>query len=169
MVKIVKPLKFTGFNNEDAYLLLISPHEIPHLVLLNKGKYFSLTYKKSVIAENFDAYLEFLKKNKKKIIFFQLRAIKPDIEKAFQEFKSVNTTAVTCLIPIRNHLLPASKAKYVFELVPELYQNKEIKAAYQLNMEDVLDENGDFELNEYTVDDIFSYIKKLKDRHAERN
>ena len=72
MAEVKNIAKFDRIDSKSTYLVLISPEKIPHLIIVQQNKYYSLTYKKSVIAEDFDSYLKFLKKSGKKVLLLEI-------------------------------------------------------------------------------------------------
>ncbi|MCH2234749.1 MAG: hypothetical protein MK078_10920 [Crocinitomicaceae bacterium] len=162
-VQEVKTLLDNEFSGQ--YLVLINPEKIPHLIVVKNNKYFSLTNKESIINEDFGPYLEKLKRAKRKILFIKLNDSEANLEETFRKYSSVNTDSITCLLPVKESLLKNSDAKFVFELIPELYANNLVDSVYQLNMERDLTELGDFNLNTYSLQDIFNYINHLNKRN----
>ncbi|MCG8575902.1 MAG: hypothetical protein MI810_13525 [Flavobacteriales bacterium] len=163
----VKPLN--EIEADKSYLVLISPEQIPHLILVHKGRYFSLTYKESILGGDFTTYFDFLKRAGKKMLFIELKnSWQGDLEDAFNAYDSVNTYSVTCLHPVRDFLLPFSEAEFVFELVPELYSANLVENVFHLNLQNQLDELGDFKMNTYSKEAIYSYIQNLKEKNADR-
>ena len=162
-VKGVKPLNQKDFPGQ--YLVLINPEKIPHLIVVQGNKYFSLTNSESIVNENFKPYFSKLKRAKRKLLLFELKPSKIDLAAVFEQYKSVNTESITCLVPVKESLLKNSNAKFVFELIPELYEANLINSALQLNLEDELTSLGEFNLNTYSLEDIFNYIKHLNSKH----
>ncbi len=163
-IKSVQALK--ELNQNNTYLLLISPESIPHLVLVDKGKYYSLTNRKSVIGEDFKSYFEFLKRSKRKVLFIELSVDATEIESNFKKYQKVNSGDITCLQPIKDWLNAPEEIQFVFALIPWLQENNIIMNSYHLHMEDILDNLGDFKLSEYTKEDIYSYIDRLNKKYV---
>ena len=155
--------------DEGCYLLLINPEEIPHLVYLQDGRYYSLTYKGVELAFSFLPYLERLIRTNKKMLFVELSVENLPAFKVFTEYLAAGEHGATCFYPVRELLLPESNAELIFDLIPELYLNNLVKSAMQLNMPELLDDQSDFEMSEYTKSDVQAYISKLKDKYAERD
>ncbi len=166
-IKQIQQLK--QIDSSKTYLVLISPETIPHLIIIYKGLYYSLTYKKAVLGEPFEAYFNFLKRTKRKLIFLELAISESDPKFIFNKFSKVDTDKITCLAPITEYTIPESKAEFVFELIPELYDADKINAAFHLNLEKKLSRYNEFDLVEYTKEAIFSYIQTLNDKHAKRS
>lgn len=168
MPKVIQPKKFVELDSTSSYLLLISPESIPHLLFIQNNAYFSLTTKESVIGNDFTGYLKQLIRLKKKLIFIELNSNPPNVKDVFEHYVTVDTDNITCFTPIKNILLPKSKAEMIHQLIPELYENHLIKASYYFGLEKELDNLGDFKLSEYSKEMIFSYIQQFKETDAER-
>lgn len=167
MTTITKPLPFEELKVNGTYLFLINPHEIPHLVLVKDQQYFALTYKESVIGSDFQGYFNALKRTQKKMIILELQGLENAPETVFERYEQAGEK--TCFVPIKETLLPQSMTQFIYELVPDLYCASKIVQAYQMNVEKELNDSGDFEMREYSLEDIYSYIEKLKREHAKRN
>lgn len=168
MPKVQSVQPFTHLDSKKCYLLLISPEKMPHLALVNRKGYYSLTHKKSIVGDYFDPYLAFFKRTKRRLLFLELVDIEESPASVFGEYTKVDTSKTTCLTPVKKVVLSKSEADFVYELIPELYKENRIANAYQLNMDDLLDELGDFNLVEYPKSAIFDYIKSLNEKHAKR-
>ena len=167
MSKVLKPEPFTGLKSDATYLFLISPDKIPHLVLVKDLLYYALTYKESVIGADFSAYFNALKRSRKRMIILELTDIERFPETVFSQYQEAGEK--TCFVPVKESLLSSSESNFIYQLVPDLYKANKIVKAYQLNLEEELDDLGDFRMNEYSLQDIYSYIESLKNEHAERN
>lgn len=163
-VRNVQP--FSGINDQSTYLVLISPERIPHLVLVHHGKYYSLNYKESLIGEDFNSYLKFLRRSNKKVLFIEIVPGKSDIASIFKKYTKAESGKATCLQPINDWLLSDREISFVFELIPELYERDMILSAQHLNLEENLGKNAEFALSQYDKEDIYSYIEALKKRHV---
>jgi len=161
--------KWDEVNPESTYLMLISPQDIPHLVLVSKNLYYSLTHKKAVVDEPLKPYLKFLQRSGKPVLIVELRVEPLGLSTVFGRYQKANSDEITCLFPIREAILPDSKANFVYELIPELVDQNLINAFYQLNMDDMLNEFNDFELSTYSKEAIFSYIESLNEKYAKRD
>jgi hypothetical protein len=168
MPKVIQPQKFFELDKTASYLLLISPEGIPHLLFIQNNRYYSLTTKESVIGNDFTGYLKQLLRLKKKLIFLELESSPEGVNEVFEHYVTVDTNHITCFAPIKNILLPDSKAEMIHQLIPEMYENHLIKASYHVGLMDDLDDLGDFKLSEYSKDMIFSYIQQFKESDAER-
>lgn len=163
-VKSVQPL--IKLSDQGTYLVLISPETIPHLVVVRNGKYYSLTNKKSVIGEDFNPYLAFLKRSNRKVLFLELDVINGDIKNSYESYQKVNSKDTTCLSPIKDWLSIEESIQFVYELIPMLYLKEMIKETYHINMGDIIVEGGDFVLSQYSKADIYSYIDKLNRKYV---
>ncbi|MFT5823582.1 MAG: hypothetical protein ACI8ZM_004844 [Crocinitomix sp.] len=168
MPKVINLQKLDEVKPSSIYLVLISPEAIPHLALVHKGKYFSLTHKKSIIGELFQPYYNFLNRSNRKMIFIEIKGDIVDPAVMFAEYSKANMDAITCLLPIKDCLLPESKAEFVYELIPDLYLGGKISGAFHINLEEDLTDLGDFNLSVYPKKAIFSYIESLNEKYVKR-
>lgn len=168
MAKVKDVKQLAELNDSATYLLLISPEKIPHLAVICHGKYFSLTHKKVVMNEPFEPYFRYLKKSGRKMLFIELNLDLIDFEAYFSRYTRAGLEADTCLVPIKESVLPFSKAQFVFELIPDLYNADKIKNAFHLNLAADLTDLGDFNLSIYPKEAIFSYIESLNQKYAKR-
>lgn len=153
---------------EGSYLLLIEPEQIPHLVFLQDGRYYSLTYKGVELGFSFPSYLEKLIRMKKQMIFLEVERADQSPFRVFSDYVAAGDNEQTCFFPIKKLLLPDSKSELIFQLIPELYAHGLIKNALHFGLSESLDDNGDFELSEYSKEDVLLHIANLKERYAER-
>lgn len=168
MPKLKNVVQFDKIDPKSTYLLLVNPEKIPHLILIKNGRYFSLTYKESVVDQDFHHYFKKLKRLNKKMIFIRLSLDPNTVNQEFSNYLAANSTDLTCFVPIKNILLPKSKAEMIHELIPELYENQFIEEVSHLNLDSELNDNGEFSLSVYTKKMIFSYIQHLKNKDAIR-
>lgn len=167
MAKVKNLRKGLTDIDNGCHLILINPEKIPHMVYLQDGRYYSLTYQGVELAFSFLPYLDRLLRTKKKMIFLELDVTGLEPFTVFSEYAEAGDDQATCLDPVKRLLLPESKAEMVFQLIPELYEKGLIRAVCQVGMEEMLDENGDFELNEYSKEAVFNYIELLKNKYVE--
>lgn len=168
MPKVIGLKKLDVINPSSTYLLLISPETIPHLALVHKGAYFSLTHKKSIIGEEFQPYFNFLNRAKRKMIFIEIQNVVNDPLGAFRAYSKANKEEITCLFPVKDCLLPESKAEFIYELIPDLYLAGKVADAFHVSLEDDLTDLGDFNLSIYPKEAIFSYIESLNQKYVKR-
>jgi hypothetical protein len=155
-------------TDEGCYLILINPENIPHLVYLQDGRYYSLTYKGVELGFSFSPYLERLIRLKKKIVFIEVQRNSVSPFQLFSDYIAAGNENSTCFYPIKDILLPESKSEMIYELIPELYMNGLIKGATHFGMKEDLNEAGNFEMNEYSKEDILAHIADLKSNYVER-
>lgn len=167
MSRVVNIHQYQGIDSNATYLLLINPERIPHIVLVDKETYYSLTYKGTEIGEA-SGYLMALKRAGKKVLLLELSGFDKDPISIFNSYVKADTDSVTCLFPVRDYLLPGSEARFIFELIPELYKAETIQSAQQINMDEQIIEGGEFVLNTYDQQAIYNYIGHLNKRDAER-
>ncbi|UKN01848.1 hypothetical protein K6119_19175 [Paracrocinitomix mangrovi] len=161
-IKSVLP-EFTS----GTYLVLVNPENIPHLVLLHQGKYYSLTYEGVEVGKDFGPYFEKLKRLNKKILFVTIDGLKKDPENVFSKYLFASKEEASCLSPIKELLLEDSNANLIFELMPELYAQKMIGDTFQIGMHDLI-EDGQFNMSKYSKTDVDNYIQSLRNKYVER-
>ena len=168
MYKVAGVKSLNWLNPSANYLILINPEKIPHLGLIKKGHYYSLTYKKTQLKEPFKPYFNFLKRSGRAMLFLEIKTDLDEVEEVFERYEKAVVGKTTCLHPIRETILPSSQANFIYELLPELEQIEVIGQAFHVNMDDLLDENLDFTLSTYDKNSIYSYIETLNEKHAKR-
>ena len=168
MNKQIFPKPFKGFESSKTYLVLVSAEKIPHLVLVSEEKYYSLTYKEAELEKDAKHYLELLERLNKTVLFFELAESLGNVRATFSNYLSANTKDTTCFVPVKQLLAPSSKAEMIFQLIPELIDNKKIADCFHLRLNNYLSETGEFTLRTYTKEMIFLYIQQLKDKDARR-
>jgi len=161
-------LPFPGVDKNATYLVLISPESIPHLCLIHRGLYYSLTYKECEIGKDFAIYLQFLIRAKRKILFLEIDQAVNYPWTVFKKYQQLANTNLTCIDPIKETLMEKSNAEYVFQLIPELQEANRIKQVFHLNMEMDLKNSPEFKLREYSKETIFAYIQALNEKHIKR-
>ena len=167
----IKPETLADFSFSGTYLILINPERIPHLILVNNHRYFSLTNKKSIINEDFEPYLKLLLQQNRKLLIVALKKIEFEkIIEAFKRYKKVNNKTITCLFPLRDIYQSQLnlETNFIFELIPQLAEKNLILNFSHLNLATELNEFGEFKLTTYNQQDIFNYIQELNERDATR-
>ena len=85
MFKVKSVQAMSDLKPKATYLLLISPEQIPHLVVVSEGRYYSLTNRKSVFDADFESYYTFLKRSKRKVLFLELDVDTTDLKSHFEK------------------------------------------------------------------------------------
>jgi hypothetical protein len=168
MTKLSNVVPFPGADKNKTYLLLISPESIPHLCIIHNGLYYSLTYKECENAKDFNQYLQFLLRAKRKMLFVEIDRIAENPWNVFKKYEKLAGSGLTCLQPVKETILENSKAEFVFELIQELQNAERITQVYQMNMEPDFKDQNSFNLREYTKDSIFTYIQALNEKHTKK-
>jgi len=166
MAEVLAPKKFVDLDPTKNYLILIHPQTIPHLGLIVQGKYYSLTFKEAEIGLDAEQLLSKLKRAQKKVILLEIQKELKNTAAVFSQYDSVDTSKTSCFVPLKTVVLPSSRSEMVHQLIPELYDAQLIGDSYQINLENLLNNSGNFELRSYTKEMIFSYIQALKNRDA---
>jgi hypothetical protein len=161
-------LPFPGADKNATYLLLVSPESIPHLVLVHNTLCYSLTYRECEIGKDFGVYLQALVRAKRKMLFVELSGIEENPWTIFQRYAQLTGTGLTCIVPVKETILPGSKAEFVFELIPDLQDQGKIKQVYHLNMEPEFKKSATFTLRQYKKEAIYAYIQALNERDLKR-
>lgn len=169
MATLTDIIPFPGVVKESTYLLLISPESIPHLCIVHGGLYYSLTYRGCEIGKDFSVYLQALVRGKRKMLFIEIPGVITNPWNIFKKYEKLSDTDLTCIVPVKETLMPQSSAEFVFELIPELKEQGRIRAVYHLNMESDLHKSAEFTLREYSKEAIYTYIKSLNERELKRH
>ncbi|MBK9591604.1 MAG: hypothetical protein IPO32_08860 [Crocinitomicaceae bacterium] len=88
MTKLSNVVPFPGADKNKTYLLLISPESIPHLCIIHNGLYYSLTYKECENAKDFNQYLQFLLRAKRKMLFVEIDRIAENPWNVFKKYEN---------------------------------------------------------------------------------
>ena len=152
---------------KGLYIFIFRATRIPpHLGIITNGKLYDI----STIGPNIDLPVEdFYKtvlKRKTPVVFIELEQptnldLAPIITEKVREYWKVTSTT-SCLSPIKDFIkevfnLDVNPARFVFELLPILYEQELIKSTSQLNLDGkVL--NNTFDLIKYSEEDIENCI-----------
>ena len=157
-----------------TFLLIINADKKPpHIALLIHGKVFSLTVKGRQIGDPIAVFLKAVFRNSLKTLFIEINPsnnfntedIVKLLSKAIMEFERVEPGKITCLNPIKSFFnsvyhVNTGQINFVFDLIPQLYEMKLIKAVYHLNLSSEL--NGeDYFFEKYAMSDINNRIIEL--------
>ena len=142
----------------------------PHIGIITNGKLYDITsIGPNIDFSVIDFYNTILKRNTE-VLFIELMEIAHHInvtqvitEKVTEYWKV--TSATSCLNPVKDFInkiynIEVDKAKFVFELLPILYEQNLIKNVSQLHLSNKLT-NNIFELTKYTKKDIEKCIEAL--------
>lgn len=168
MTKLSNVVPFPGADKNKTYLLLISPESIPHLCIIHNGLYYSLTYKECENAKDFNQYLQFLLRAKRKMLFVEIDRIAENPWAIFKKYEKLAGSGLTCLQPVKETIFENSKAEFVFELIQELQNAERITQVYHMNMEPDFKDQDSFNLREYSKESIFTYIQALNEKHTKK-
>lgn len=169
----VLPAEKDQFYKGFYLVLLYLDKTPPHLILIIKGKIYSISTKGKQVGEPLEALLKTISLKQIQSLFFQIdlsvlnineQAAKDSMDQIMQKYTGVNET-VTCLYPLKdffsaNLSVDINKASVVFHLIPELYKHNCIKNVYHLFLGDRINDNN-IELNTYTIKDIYRRINQL--------
>jgi len=156
---------FPGVEKNSTYLVLISPESIPHLCLIHRGLYYSLTFKECEIGKDFTTYMQFLVRARRKILFVEVDQVVENPWTVFKRYEKLAGTNLTCIVPVKETIFPESKAEYIFQLIPELIATGKMKQVFHLNMEMDFKDKCEFKLREYSKETIYAYIQALNSKH----
>lgn len=163
-----------------TWIMLYHVNQVPpHLVLIHDGNYYSLSVKGTKIAEPLESLIRNIQTKQHQCLAFSIDLSSSEIQnkssllkKYFEHFEEPEAGVITCLFPIRSALTELlnryfERCEFVFELYKELKKYNLILNAVQINMNDLLDENGGFHLTVYQREDIDACIDRLKIVHVE--
>jgi len=141
----------------------------PHLGIITNGLLYDITSVGPNIGLSVSDFYRTVLKRKTEVIFIELERSDLDLtqiitEKVHEYWKVTPTTS--CLNPIKGFVkevysINVASAKFIFELLPLLYENKLIKNVSQLHLSSKLT-NNTFELEQYTEKDIEKCIVALQ-------
>jgi len=141
----------------------------PHIGIITNEKLYDI----STVGPNIDLpvidFYNTVLKRKTAVIFIELNQVDGvDLstiitEKVREYWKVTQTTS--CLSPIKDFInevynIDVSKARFIFELLPMLFERKLIKSISQLNLSNQLI-NNNFELTKYSEKDIERCLEAL--------
>jgi hypothetical protein len=162
----IKPLH--AIEN-GLYLVILHAKEVPpHIGLIYDQKYYSLTIKGKTLGDDVSVLQQLIKRKKIKTLFFKLTNCKDElsaITTAYLEKERVIGN-ITCLYPVKAALSKLysdaiQSAKFVYEVLPELYKNENIEAVYHANMGGDI-KQGDFPFSKYSMKDIITRIQSYE-------
>ena len=141
----------------------------PHLGVIVNGKLYDITS----VGPNIDLpiadfYKTAIKRNTEVVFFELINQTTTDLnqlitEKVSEYWKVTSNTS--CLNPIKDFVsevynIDVSKARFIFELLPILFEKELIKSTSQLNLSNKINKNT-FELTKYSEKDIENCIAAL--------
>lgn len=157
----IKPFE-KGLLKRGAYLGLFGVDGIPHLGLIRKGKYYSVSANKVKVGTPVDKLLTTLEKKNVKSLFIELndKISRRKVVDLFGQYQKGLNNDQTCLEPIKGLFdLDNSRIEVVSDLLNQLNDKKMIGKVYGLNIS-----KKSFSLMPYTKSDIDRMIKKIKTR-----
>ncbi len=142
----------------------------PHIGVIVNGMLYDITSVGPNIDLSVTDFFNTALKRKTEVIFVELEQPEANVnlnqlitEKVTQYWKVTSTTS--CLSPIKDFInevyhIKVSGAKFIFELLPVLFEQHLIKDVSQLNLSNKMVNNA-FELTKYTERDIEKCIEAL--------
>ncbi|MBL4624508.1 MAG: hypothetical protein JKY42_05150 [Flavobacteriales bacterium] len=165
---IIKNIKPLNTIDNGLYLVILHANDTPpHLGLIYNRQYFSLTVKGQAL-DDIEVLNKLIQRKQIKTLFFRLSDRENELStimEAFVEKERVKGN-ITCLLPIKtalSHLYSETiaSAKFIFEVLPELYGTNDIEAVFHVNMENEV-ENGSFAFSKYSMRDILLRIRSYE-------
>ncbi|MCW3070178.1 MAG: hypothetical protein JWO44_68 [Bacteroidetes bacterium] len=153
---------------KGVYLVVLHASRIPpHIGLIAGKKYHSLTIKGQETDHSIEALLKNIRMRKIPSLFIKIKAhpvfsndfLKEHFIQDVQQFPKVSVGGATCLSPVKlffekAYEVPLSNVNYLFELLPELEQNKLVEQVSALNSGE-----STFQLPVYDLQQIHSEIR----------
>lgn len=168
-------------NNElsnGLYLVIHNPAQVPpHIFLVYNKKYYSLTYNKIFIANDFLKRLNLFDSKNTPLLIIELDCsffyeIENIIANEFKKCSFAGQNDTTCLTPIKEVFFKVFKIsfnniQFIYEMIPLLKSNQLIKSIKHKNLNDEIN-NGTFILNDYNLNDIKNKIRnyQLKNKNV---
>lgn len=156
---------------KGLYLFVFRATRIPpHIGVITNGMLYDITsVGPNVDLPVTDFYNTILKRNVE-VVFVELKQplnkdLNSVITKKVREYRKV-APSISCLNPIKDFIneiydIEVNKARFIFELLPMLFEKNFIKGVSQLNLSDKITNNV-FELTKYTEKDIEKCIEALQ-------
>ena len=154
--------------------MLIGATEIPpHIAMIVHGGIYSLSVKGKKRNVSSNKYLKALKAKGTQILLIEVvpkvtdnAELLTSLNATFNSAPALGNGVATCLWPVKSFCSDIFhenfyRVKYVFDLIPKLSEINGLGAAYHINMENNLDEEGGFKLLEYTMEDIQERLSNL--------
>lgn len=158
-----------SFLSDGFFIVLFHANKIPpHLGLIASSKYFSLTATETQIGIDIEPIWRVIRSKSIETIFIQIDC-NPNMKHLsviFDAYENVVEREFTCLQPIKEFfekecLLNVEEVNFVFDLIKKLKEKEMIMQSFHLNMGNHINE-GDFQLQEYTLDDIYKRISAIQ-------
>lgn len=154
----------TGFH-----LILFHVNRVPpHLGIVYKQKYYSLTASECQIGIDFDPIWRLIRSKKIETIVIKIDSASSQefISAAYQSYEVAKPNQYTCLSPIKDyfneyHHISPEGIQFVFDLIPKLYESNLIDEVRQINLTSESNQFS-FELLTYTMSEIYSRIQELQ-------
>ncbi len=161
------------------WLVLIGINETPpHIILVNDGKYFSLSVRKVDCGSSVEKLISMLSRKNIPSLFIHIES-KDSTEKIssllhtiYKELRPLGNTENTCLSPIKEFFAEYfsrdfSSVNYVFELLA-LAEKKELlnKCLYMFCKNVINTKTIDISLRKYTSNDVFEKISILSQKYS---
>lgn len=164
--KVSSVVQWGSLNPKSMYLTLINiDSPPPHIALINKQIYFSLSTKG--VKTNIDAEqrLVSLKRKGQCTLLLELTCDIPNrlIFDIFEQYPSLSESE-SCLNPIKEVLelnrIDCSNAKYAFDIIELLLQKQFIRNQYHINCDTIIFDQSLF-IAKYDQNTIDRHIRKL--------
>ena len=151
------------------HLILFHVNRVPpHLGIVYKQKYYSLTASECQIGIDFDPIWRLIRSKKIETIVIKIDSVPSQefISAAYQSYEVAKPNQYTCLSPIKDyfnehHQISPEGIQFVFDLIPILYESNLIDEVRQINLTSESNEFS-FELLTYTMSEIYSRIQELQ-------
>ncbi|MBT6030308.1 MAG: hypothetical protein HOH13_08380 [Crocinitomicaceae bacterium] len=158
-----------SFLSDGFFIVLFHANRIPpHLGLVANRKYFSLTAKETQVDIDINPIWRVIRSKSIETIFIKVD-YDPNLENLtmiFENYDNVLGREFTCLLPIKDFFerecrMNVEGVNFVFDLIKKLKEKELILQTFHLNLDDHIDE-GSFQLQEYTLDDIYTRISDIQ-------
>ena len=151
------------------HLILFHVNRVPpHLGIVYRQKYYSLTASECQIGIDFDPIWRLIRSKKIETIVIKIDSAPSQefISAAYQSYEVAKPNQYTCLSPIKDyfneyHHISPEGIQFVFDLIPKLYESNLIDEVRQINLTSESNQFS-FELLTYTMSEIYSRIQELQ-------
>lgn len=152
--------------SDSSGILIINADKIPpHLGIYSTSKYFSISVNDVHIGNSIEVIIQYIHRKRIPTIFIRLKEEfnENDLIETFNSFQKLSGQC-TCIQPIKemfkSKVPEASKAMFIFELIPILRSNGWVKSYHHLYADELLIDKS-FSLRTYSMDDVMNRINLL--------
>lgn len=166
---------FEQFEIDKTYLIMFHVDKVPpHLGMVVREKYYSITIKETEIGVNCQTITNLIKRKRIPTLILEIEDSIKNIESFYTKYLSLNEEVVSCLMPIKEYFasqynFDKNAIEVVFDLLEKLEIEQKLGNIFQLNLNRMINENGEFVMLKYNFEDIENHINTLKQKQNSIN